>query len=123
MITEKQGQVLAVLWSGEDFSLGEVTKQLKEITNWSKTTVHTYLTRMEKQGLVEILREKEPHRYKANISREECSKDQRKTLLQTIYQGAMGDLISAFLKESPITAEEKKQLQQLLEEMEDDSHD
>lgn len=117
-MTEKQGKVMAFLWTGQGFSLKEVHEGLQESTKWSKTTVHTYLTRMEKQGFVTILRDVEPHRYEANMTREECTKEQRHSLLEILYQGATGELISAFLKEKTITREEKEALQQLLDDME-----
>ena len=68
-LTEAEWSVLEVLWSGERFSLGEITKQLASVNGWSKNTVHTYLTRMENKGLVNIDRSNnEP--YSASVSRE-----------------------------------------------------
>ena len=46
-LTDAEWSVLEILWSGERFSLKEI-----QANGWNKNTVHTYLTRMEKKGLV-----------------------------------------------------------------------
>lgn len=116
-LTEAEWAVLDVLWSEERFALGEITKALLAVKGWNKNTVHTYLTRMEKKGLVKIDRSKEQP-YSANVSKEECAKEERTELLQKVYGGAAGDLISAFLKETKISKKEVEKLRKLLDDME-----
>ncbi|WP_419025022.1 BlaI/MecI/CopY family transcriptional regulator [Emergencia sp.] len=117
-LSEAELTVLTVLWDGDGFNLGQVVDQLKPITGWSRNTVHTYLTRMEGKGLVIIDRSRDPHRYRAGVSRENCAKNERRNLLEKVYGGAAGDLVAAFLKESKITEEERDALKKLLDEME-----
>ncbi len=116
-LTESEWAVLTALWSGERHSLGEVTEFLKPQMKWSRNTVLTYLTRMEKKGLVGIDRSGTKP-YSALISREDCAKNERSGLLQNVYGGATGELISAFLKESKISAEERERLRKMLDDME-----
>ena len=80
--------------------------------------MHTYLTRMESKGLGKIHRETEPHQYAAAVSREACAQQERKQLLDKVYNGAAGELIAAFLKESHMTQAERDRLRKLLDEME-----
>lgn len=110
--------VMEVLWSHDFMLLGEIVDALKKKTNWSRNTVHTYLTRMEKKGIVMINKNVEPHQYSFLLSKEEYSQVERERLLNRIYQGDVGDLVVAFLKEAKITAEEKERLNKLLDEME-----
>ena len=79
-------------------SPGEIVSALRPKMNWRRNTVHTYLTRMESKGLVKIHRETEPHQYAAAVSREACAQQERKQLLDKVYNGAAGELIAAFLK-------------------------
>ncbi len=116
-LSEAEWSVLEILWEGESFALGEITKALKEVNGWSKNTVHTYLTRMEGKGLVAIDRESDKP-YSAAVTREECAKRERGELLNKVYRGAAGSLIAAFLKESEISREEIEKLRGLLDEME-----
>lgn len=116
-LTDSEWTVLDALWAGNE-GLGEITDAVKPQTGWSRNTVHTYLTRMENKNLVRIDRDSEPHKYIAAVSREDCAKQERKTLLNKVYGGAAGDLLVAFLKEAHITPEERERLKKLLDEME-----
>ena len=108
-LTEGEWAILEVLWSGERFPLGEIVSALRPKMNWRRNTVHTYL---------KIHRETEPHQYAAAVSREACAQQERKQLLDKVYNGAAGELIAAFLKESHMTQAERDRLRKLLDEME-----
>lgn len=117
-LSDSEWMVLEVLWQNENCLLGEIVDSLYGKTKWSRNTVHTYLTRMERKGLVKINRKTEPHRYSYSVSRDDCSKKERDILLNKVYGGSVGDLVAAFLKESKITPEEKAKLNKLLDDME-----
>ncbi|MBQ9946459.1 MAG: BlaI/MecI/CopY family transcriptional regulator [Clostridia bacterium] len=117
-ITEKEWTVLEVLWKNEKAELGQITESLKKENGWSINTTHTYLTRMEAKGIVSIDKETVPHTYHAAVSKDECLRRERKSFLHRVYRGSAGDLITAFLKEEKISAEEVEKLKRLLEEME-----
>ena len=56
--------------------------------------------------------------YSAAVSREDCAGHERRELLTRVYNGATGELIAAFLKETHISADEAARLRKLLDEME-----
>jgi len=116
-LTDAEWAVLEILWTGERFALGEITKALKAVNGWSKNTVHTYLTRMEHKGLVHIDRSLD-RPYAAAVNRESCARQERDELLTKVYRGSAGDLIAAFLKESSISSQEVERLRKLLDDME-----
>ena len=72
---------------------------------------------MEAKGLITIDRAQSKP-YVARVSRDEVARLERNQLLQKVYNGAAGDLIAAFLKETPISSQEAARLRQLLDEME-----
>lgn len=113
-LTEAEWPVMEVLWSAERFSLGEITGALQK---WNKNTVYTYLTRMERKGLVAIDHGCDKP-YRAQVSREECTRAERSDLLTRVYGGAAADLIAAFLKDSSINPQEVERLKKLLDDME-----
>ena len=116
-LTDAEWSVLEALWSGERFSLGQLTRALEPVQGWSKNTVYTYLTRMASKGLVSI-DHGSSRPYAAAVSRDDCAREARDNLLTRVYGGAAGDLIAAFLKESRISPQEAARLRQLLDEME-----
>ena len=117
-LTDSEWQVLQVLWDSGGAALGEVAQALWPQTGWSRNTVLTYLTRMEKKGLGAIDKGGYPHRYRAALDRDACRAQARRSFLQRVYQGSAGDLVAAFLKEEPLPPEERERLRKLLDEME-----
>lgn len=117
-LSEREWTVLAALWETGGAALGEVAEVLRPDTGWSRNTVLTYLTRMEAKGLVTIDKAPSPHLYRAALDREACQAQERHSFLHRVYQGSAGDLVAAFLKEEPISPEERAQLRKLLDEME-----
>lgn len=116
-ISEAEWSVMEVLWAGDSFALKTIAEELHKVNGWSKNTAFTYLNRMESKGLVKIDRTSRAP-YSANVSREECAREERNELLNKVYSGAASDLISAFLKETTISKEEIERLRTLLDEME-----
>ena len=117
-LSEREWMVLTALWEADGADLGQLTEALRPATGWSRNTVLTYLTRMEAKGLVQIDKEAAPHIYRAALERSACQARERRSFLQHVYQGSTGDLVAAFLKEEPISAEERDALRRLLDEME-----
>lgn len=117
-LSDREWLVLGVLWDSGGAALGEVTQALRTDTGWNRNTVLTYLTRMEAKGLVTIDQACYPRLYRAALSREACQAQARDNFLNQVYRGAAGELVAAFLKEKPISAEEREQLRRLLDEME-----
>ena len=108
-LSDKEWRVLNALWvAPEGLALGAVVDALRPDTGWSRSTVLTYLTRMEDF----------PHRYRAAVSREDCAAAERRGLLERAYQGSAGKLVAAFLKDEKLTPQERDELRKLLDEME-----
>ena len=117
-LSEAEWSVLDALWEKKEASLKELTDALRDKKNWNKKTVFTYLTRMEAKGLVCIKKDVTPHIYCAMIDRESCQQKERHSFLNRVYSGSAGDLIAAFLKEEPISQEEREKLRKILDDME-----
>lgn len=117
-LSEREWTVLEALWDTGGAELGTLVERLRPHTGWSRNTVLTYLTRMESKALVTIHKETVPHRYLAALDRADCQQRERRSFLDRVYRGSAGDLIAAFLKEEPISPEERERLRRLLDEME-----
>lgn len=117
-LSDREWTVLNALWETGGAELGQLVSWLEPKTHWSRNTVLTYLTRMEAKGLVRIDKVSFPHTYHAASDRESCRKAERRGFLHRVYGGSAGDLIAAFLKEEPISEDERQALRQLLDDME-----
>ena len=84
-----------------------------------RTVSYTHLDVYKRQqGAGDHRQEHYPHRYRAALSREEGRTEERRSFLSRVYQGSAGDLVAAFLKEEPISPQERERLKKLLDEME-----
>ena len=117
-LSEREWMVLDKLWESGGAALGELVQALYPETGWSRNTVLTYLMRMEAKGMILVSTEGYPRRYLAALSREECQSQARDNFLKQVYKGSTKDLVTAFLKEKPITEKERDELRRLLDEME-----
>ena len=116
-LTDSEWKVLQALWSGGPQTLGQVLERLEGDTGWSRTTVHTFLTRMMAKDLVEADGQS-PRRYSAAVTLEECAAQEEKSLMERAYGGSAGKLAAAFLRGASLTKEERDELRRLLDEME-----
>lgn len=115
-LSENEWLIMNVLWTGDNFSLGEIFTEVNKSISWSKNTVHTYLTRMQNKGLVKIDKlSKKP--YSADVSKQECADEEFDALLNNVYQGQTSDLVTAFLKKSSISKKQRDDLLKLLDDM------
>ncbi len=117
-LSDREWNVLNALWECGGGELGTIVNLLHPHTGWNRTTVQTYLTRMESKGLVSIDKEASPYIYTATLDRESCQQKERRSFLDRVYSGSAGDLVAAFLKEEPISAEERERLRKILDDME-----
>lgn len=117
-LNESEWYVLDALWADGPMELGRVVEALADQTGWSRNTVHTYLTRMAAKGLVTIDKERTPHTYAAALERETCAAEERRGLLDRVYRGSAGTLVTAFVRDGSLSAKEREDLRKLLDEME-----
>ena len=117
-LSEREWTVLNALWKTNGAELGVLVNELYAETGWNRNTVHTYLTRMEAKGLVCIKKEVNPHISCAMIDKERCQQQERHSFLNRVYKGSAGDLIAAFLKDEPISQDERERLRKILDDME-----
>ena len=116
-LTDSEWKVMQALWAGGPQTLGQVLDRLTGDTGWSRTTVHTYLTRMMAKGLVTAAGPA-PRRYAAAVTQEECVAREERSLIDRAYGGSAGRLVASFVRSGALTAQEREQLRQLLDEME-----
>ncbi len=118
-ISDSEWPVMQILWEHESLTQMEIMQQLSR--EWNKNTVHTFLTRLEKKGLVMIDKTVSPHRYQATVKREECVYQEKQSFLNKVYAGSVGKLVSSFLQDGDLSKEEIADLRKMLDSMDNGS--
>ncbi len=112
-ISESEWTIMELLWQKE-MTQPQLAERLGK--RWNKNTIHTFLSRLCAKGCLEVDKERSPHVYRATVSREECTRRERQSFLQRVYQGNVGNMVAAFVKDNQLSAREAQQLRQLLDE-------
>lgn len=117
-ISESEWQVMKVIWMESPKTLQEILESLRQ-TQWSKTTIQTYLSRLVKKGALITERQGKGFLYTPAISERECQIAESKSFLGRVYNGSLSRMVTGFVKSGNISKEELQELRKLMEEQED----
>lgn len=116
--TERELQILKVLWDRGEATVRDVYLALRDELPIVQNTVQAFLRLMEEKGLVTHRTEGRSFVYRPTNSHERTKKSLLSGLLDSVFDGALDQLVaSAFAAKRP-TREELARLRQLLAEAE-----
>jgi predicted transcriptional regulator len=115
--TQAELEILSVLWERDAATVREVHEVLDRRKPTGYTTVLKLLQLMDEKNLVERNRTNRAHVYRAKIKQNETGKQMLKDVLQKVFGGSALRLVQQVL-ETETTAEDLKQIRQLIQEAE-----
>ena len=114
-ISEAEWQVMKILWEKSPLTANEIVDQLSNDTNWNPRTVKTLLNRLINKNALGFDQEGRQYFYYPLVSKEDCARSERETLLNKVYSGALKPLLAAFIQEENLSPKEIDELKQILE--------
>ncbi len=118
-VSEAELEVLKVLWERSSGTVREINALLqKQGRRWAYTTVQTLLQRLESKGHVRSDKSGSAHVYQAAVSREDLLGRRLRELADQFCDGTASPLLLALIGDSQLTADDIKQLRQLLDRLE-----
>lgn len=120
-ISDAEWQVAKVLWQSSPLTAAEIIEKLKDSTDWNPKTIHTLISRLAKKGVIKALPDVTPYTYCPLVTEAECAKEKTRSLVNHIYNGSFSLLVSRFIKEENLSAEEIKELKDILSKQEEGS--
>lgn len=112
--TERELQILKVLWQHGEATVREVYEHLREELPIVQNTVQAFLRIMEEKGLVSHTTRGRSFVYRAELERDSTSERMLSGVLDGVFDGALDALVaSAFSLKKP-SAEELRRLRELL---------
>ena len=121
-ISESEWRVMKVIWEEPPKTLQDILAKLKH-TEWSTTTIQTYLARLVKKGALETERQGKGYLYFPAISESECQTAEGKTFLSRVYDGSLSRMVSGFVKNGDISKVELQEIKRLIGEQERNNAD
>lgn len=113
-ISNAEWEVMSVVWARAPLTATEVYEALPSGHGWKQKTVNTFLTRLVDKGALAVDRSGKAFVYKARLTREKCIAAEGESFLQRVFQGATGDLVLHFCGRAELTAEEIRELEEML---------
>ena len=114
-LTSAEWRVMELLWTSPR-TLMELVRALGDRVGWAKSTVATVVRRMEETGLIRAEQEGRTKVFSPCVGRAEVAAAETESLLSRAYQGSVGLMVNALLRERTLSKEELDELYALLEQ-------
>lgn len=117
-ISESEWVVMKIIWGNAPKTLPEIISGLKH-TEWSTTTVQTYLARLVKKGALATERQGKGYLYYPALSETDCQIAESRTFLNRVYDGSLSQMVKGFVKSGNLSADELNELKELILQQEE----
>ena len=116
-ISESEWTVMKIIWGDAPKTLPEILSGLK-YTEWSTTTIQTYLARLVKKGALTTERQGKGYLYYPALSETDCQIAESRNFLSRVYNGSLSQMVKGFVKSGNLSADELDELKKLIIEQE-----
>ena len=116
-ISEAEWRVMEVVWGKPALGADDVVKALAG-TGWNHRTIRTMLNRLVKKRVLTFKVTGNRYLYSPLVSRESCVRLEGRSFLQRIFGGDVGPMLAHFVQDSKLTAQQIRELRELLEKKE-----
>jgi BlaI family penicillinase repressor len=114
-ISDAEWEVMQAFWGASPLMAHDVVERVAAKNRWSPRTVKTLLNRLVKKGALGFEAEGKRYRYHPKVTREECVRRESRSFLHRVFGGQAPAMLAHFVSETPLTAEEIRQLRDLLD--------
>ncbi len=118
-VTNSEWYVMNYLWERSPLSLMQLVPLLKESVGWSKSTCATMVRRMTEKGLIGYEENGKTKYFFPKVQKQEVIVQETRDFLQRIYDGSVGMLVSALVRQDDLSADDIRELQEILKAAED----
>ena len=112
--TERELDVMAVLWERGSGTVGEVREALAD--EFARTTVLTVLRTLQDKGYVRPVAEGKAHRYVPTVKPEAAGKTALRRILDTMFAGSHERLLAQLVSDRSVDREKLQRLRAALDE-------
>lgn len=115
-ISESEWEVMKLLWNKKTLTSDEIINDLADKNNWSKQTIKTFITRLNKKGAIYYEKVGRSYNYYPALNEEECKKEENKSFLKRVYDGSLRILFSNFIEQENLTEKDIEELENMLKD-------
>lgn len=119
MPSESEWLVMEVLWDGTaPLTSMEIIRRIQKSRSMSDKTVRVLINRLCQKQMIDYAIDKNDARvyhYFAVKSREECLREKSRKFIDSYFSGNSANALAALIQSKPLTEEQIRQLEQILE--------
>ena len=112
-LSDSEWKIANCLWEKHPKTIAEITKEFNESTGWTRFTVITLLKRMTEKGAVSFIQDGRTKRYSPLIEKKDAENEEVESLLDKVYNGNAGLLISNIISSDRLTDKQIEELRKL----------
>ncbi|MBO5487644.1 MAG: BlaI/MecI/CopY family transcriptional regulator [Eubacterium sp.] len=120
-VTNSEWYVMDCLWENSPRSLMQLVPILKERIGWSKSTCATMVRRMTEKGLIGYEERGKAKFFFPKVEKEDVAVQQTRDFIKRIYDGSVGMMMSALIRQNDLSKEDIQELQEILKAAKDKS--
>lgn len=113
-ISEREWEIMQVLWSRAPLSAEEIIDQLSRKSNRHPKTVKTLLNRLIKKKALTFQKEGRSYLYRPAVTERECVAAESQSFLQRVFGGALTPMLAHFVRQRKLSEKELQELEQIL---------
>jgi predicted transcriptional regulator len=113
LFTDRELDIMAVLWDRGSSTVAEVRARLKDVLNHN--TVATMLTILETKGYVTHSEDGRAFRYHPTVGREEAGRSALGRLVEKVFAGSSAALVTQFVDDRRLSRAELERIRTLLD--------
>ena len=117
-VTNSEWYVMGCLWEEYPRTLMQLVPLLNERVGWSKSTSATMVRRMSEKGLIGYEENGKTKYFFPKVKKEDVVVQETRDFLQRIYDGSIGMMMSALVRQNDLSREDIRELQEILREAE-----
>lgn len=118
-VTNSEWYVMNCLWTAEQsLPLMQIVPLLKQSNGWSKSTSATMVRRMSEKGLIGYNEQGKTKYFFPKVNKEDVVVQETKDFLQRIYDGSVGTMMSALVRQNDLSLDDIHELRQILKDAE-----
>ncbi|MDR0963435.1 MAG: BlaI/MecI/CopY family transcriptional regulator [Clostridium sp.] len=121
-ITANEWIIMESLWEESPKTLMQIVKAMADKTGWAKSTVTTMVTRMESKGLLRYEYGGKAKDIYPAVMRDEVARQETRSLIDKVYNGSVGLLVSSLVENRLFTKHEIDELYAILRKAEQNEH-
>ncbi len=117
--SERELQILKILWKSGPLSVRDVCDELNRLENseLAYTSVLTLLQIMERKGFADHEQAGRSYRYFAKVKKSRIVGGLTEKFLAHVFDGAMDEMLVSLIGSQKVSSEEIEKLEKLLEQM------